>query len=55
MSFAKMIFKLNALHQKSCVKLHQNMDLDYECKIIALVGLKQIWCVHLIAFEGNNT
>ena len=54
MSFAKMIFKFHALHQKSWGKLHQNMEIDDGCKIIAIVGLKQIWCVHLMAFEGNR-
>ena len=42
-----MIFKVHALHQKSWGKLHQNMEIDDGCKIIAIVGLKQIWCVHL--------
>ena len=48
-----MIFKVHALHQKSWGKLHQNMEIDDGCKIIAIVGLKQIWCVHLMASKGN--
>ena len=33
----------------------QNMEIDDGCKIIAIVGLKQIWCVHLMASKGNRT
>ena len=60
LSVEKHEFFLNDI-QSSCItskswgKLHQNMEIDDGCKIIAIVGLKQIWCVHLMASKGNRT